>query len=505
MPALGLDFERTLHAQLADVRNARVVALGEARFKVTAQQLTRVEAKRGSKFLGDALMVARLMPLAVSIELTANAAGSSLVGHFVDQHINLGGKAWGLNESYRRLFTDALAAIDSHLARLDPQAAAAFGPGQFWSKGGAIGVLEQVQTRSIELSGAVFDKANHVLEGGTHDDHPAAWKGVDSVTAVGSEGVAVLSLADTEAYLGVGVMIASDPGSMPPNLRADVEAYASRVERVLSSSAGAAVTITLAPTEEPVFVFLHQQARIRDGLPARTLHVCRTCHFEKITNEDYERIAARNRTLTTIVGGIGATVSGGSIQPFIVLGQLFRLKKLDPDYVCPRCQGMEADEHLITFCSRCGDMRREAVLGTCTKCAYDFRSALSLEVLWQPRDPAEAAVRGPAESPQAAPPSDSRLPPPASTPIVTVAAAPLPTAAPDPSTEPTASAAVHDPGATVATPVPLAVSSNGTPLPSAPTPSAPTPSATTGPAFCPFCGLRLGAGFAFCPGCGARI
>ena len=63
MPALGLDFERSLRAQPSDVRKAVSTALRETGFQLTAEQLTRVEAKRGSRLLGGALMPARMMPL----------------------------------------------------------------------------------------------------------------------------------------------------------------------------------------------------------------------------------------------------------------------------------------------------------------------------------------------------------------------------------------------------------------------------------------------------------
>jgi hypothetical protein len=131
-----------------------------------------------------------------------------------------------------------------------------------------------------------------------------------------------------------------------------------------------------------VFEFLNQQAEIRAALPLRTLHICRSCRLEKITNPEYERIAARNEKLGHLMAGVGATVGKGGISPTFVLGQVFKLKRLDPKYVCARCQGMEADERVVTFCPSCAELRREVVLRLCSKCSFDFRTIADKTPLW---------------------------------------------------------------------------------------------------------------------------
>ena len=398
MPTLGLDFERSLRAQPSDVRRAVSTALRESGFQLTAEQLTRVEAKRGSRLLGGALMPARMMPIVAWFDITGDPAGSTVAGHFADQHINLGGKAWGWNQTYRQLFGEVLAAIDKGLARLDPGAAESFASARFWSKGGDIAVLEQAQGIGAQAGAAVLGKANSVLEGGSRDRGPASWKGLDSVTFAATRGSAVLSLAETQAHLGIGVMIVSQPGSLPPNLQREVEQFAARVEETLTNSPGRAVTVQVADPEQPVFEFLHQQVRIRDGLPVRTLHTCQTCHFQRVVNEDFTRIQVRNQRLRSLVGGVGATISSGGIQPFMVFGQLFKLKKLDPDFVCPRCQGLGADERVVTFCPSCREMRTEVVLRSCGKCKYDFRGALAEETLWLTAAAAAALVAAPSDA-----------------------------------------------------------------------------------------------------------
>jgi hypothetical protein len=261
VPALGLDFERSVAAQALDVRGAILAALGDLGFKVHAQQLTRIEAKRGSRFFGGALMPARMLPIVASFEITPGTTGCRVEAHLVDEHINIAGRAWGWNQSYRDLFAEVAATVDRGLARLDPAAATSFAQPSFWSRGGDVGVLEQVQAKGAQAGSVVFDKANEVLEGGARRRAPTAWKGVDAVAFAGSQGWAVLRLDEAQADLGVAVMISSDVRSLPANLRADVITFAARVEEALSDAAGDAVTIHLEAPEEPVFTFLHSRRR----------------------------------------------------------------------------------------------------------------------------------------------------------------------------------------------------------------------------------------------------
>ena len=71
------------------------------------------------------------------------------------------------------------------------------------------------------------------------------------------------------------------------------------------------------------------------------------------------------------------------ISPFVLVGSIFRIADLDPDYVCPRCQGTDAEEMVVTFCPTCGDLRPEAALRSCAKCQLDLRSMLPEEAsIW---------------------------------------------------------------------------------------------------------------------------
>ena len=74
------------------------------------------------------------------------------------------------------------------------------------------------------------------------------------------------------------------------------------------------------------------------------------------------------------MAGVGATITSGGISPTFWLGQIFKLKRLDPEYVCAHCQGLEADEWLVTFCPECAELQRAVILTACPKCDFDLES-----------------------------------------------------------------------------------------------------------------------------------
>jgi hypothetical protein len=120
-----------------------------------------------------------------------------------------------------------------------------------------------------------------------------------------------------------------------------------------------------------------RQARIRSSLPARRIMRCRDCHFDKIVNPEYGRIAKRNHRLRNAIG-IGAA----AIMPFAtaatVGARVATGLTFEPDYVCPRCQGLEATEIRAAICTNCGQLRKEVILGRCPndKCRHDLAAAI---------------------------------------------------------------------------------------------------------------------------------
>ena len=391
------------------------------------------------------------MAMVAVFEVTTEAGATSVVAHLADHIPNLG-KTWGVGRIYRDTFSEVARRIDLALARLDGAAAQSFGEARFWSRAAEIGVLEQANVVSAKIGETAVGAASKVIEGSS-DRTPSAWKGVDAVTFQSSAGYAVMTLADVQAQLGVAVMVVSHPGAMPGNLARDVEGFAGMVEQRLTAAGGRAAQVEVSDAQRPVLEFLYQQARIRSELPMRELHICATCRLEKITNPEYERIAARNEKIGDIMAGVGATITKGGISPTFVLGQVFKLKKLDPKYVCSRCQGMQADERVVTFCPSCAELQRDVVLRLCPKCAFDFRTKAGKGLSWAVpvEEPAPVEVPEPVEEaalPEVvAPPGPERseLPEPAAE----------PPAGPDSSLAPVAPAPAEDPSpAAAATPAP---------------------------------------------------
>jgi hypothetical protein len=213
------------------------------------------------------------------------------------------------------------------------------------------------------------------------------WQKVEAVTFVGPSGEATVDASRIQAFMSVSTMVERQPGALPENLAAQLADFVQRLLAMLDAAGTAEVSRVrhqVEPVDRPVLEFLEQQARMREQLPVRTLHHCKDCGHEKVSNPDYRKLMDRNRKMQALTGAAGLTVRGGSVSPFLLVGALFRLKKLDPDYVCPRCQGMESDDSITTFCPECGSQRSEAVLRSCSKCDHDLRTTIGPLDLWHP-------------------------------------------------------------------------------------------------------------------------
>lgn len=379
MVAIVSDFRRHLQSAPGMVRAEVLQALSDLGYTVSVNQLTRIEATRGSK-LGAAMLLPKKMPVRIKVDVEILESGCDLIVHVEDALDSPVGRSYGVNGVYQKVFSEIQERVDAGLSRLEPAAAAAqFAPPVFASTTPTLQLVE----RANEAVGRGEERAvaavNTVLAGGSGPGSSSAWKGLEQVWFESGDRVAVLSLAEAETHLAITLIVDGQPGALPDKLVTDLDRFAARVERAMSAAAPGVVRIPVSDEERPILEFMHSQVRIRDGLPVRTLHRCRDCRFEKITNPDFERLMERNRKLRSLASAAGATISSGGIRPFVVVGALFRLKSLDPSYTCPRCQAMQADEALATFCPACGDLRKEAVLRSCPKCHHDFLGSLTPE------------------------------------------------------------------------------------------------------------------------------
>ena len=115
----------------------------------------------------------------------------------------------------------------------------------------------------------------------------------------------------------------------------------------------------------------------------RLLMRCTTCRLEKVVNPDLAKLRERNRRVRILQTSVGAVLGTHQISPFILVGRLAQLKKTEPDFVCLRCQGTDADERPITFCSQCGERLDGSVLRGCPKSKLDLRSLVSTASVWR--------------------------------------------------------------------------------------------------------------------------
>ena len=426
---LGIEVSRTVRVPAAQVRAALTRALRDAGFQIVSEHVTLVQGRRGSQLAGAVLR--DKLPVQVELGLEPQEAGCRVAVRITDRWRTPVGRVHGLAGLYGQVFSAVLAVVDAALARLDPALASA-PPEDLPGPAGAGGLLERANSSLARAAASVVGAADRTLQG-ARPSAPAAWHDVRAVRLDLPDGALLLGRDEVEAVLGVAAILAARPGPVPPRLVQHVERLAAAIEPVMSTGRPVP-SVALTAADRPAVDFLRQQAALREALPTRRLLVCRDCRFEKIVNDDYQRLEERNRKLGSIVGGLGATIRPGSISPFVMVGQLMRAKKLAPDFVCPRCQGMNADPVPVTFCPSCGVRHTESALRACA-CGFDFRAEAARRLAERP-----PVAEEPAPAPALPAPAPARPPVPSALPLQVAppmpSAPPLPVAPPLPPSAP---------------------------------------------------------------------
>ncbi|WFE66512.1 hypothetical protein [Micromonospora sp. WMMD714] len=396
---LAAGAERRLGAPPSLARQQLLRGLRELAFTLSTEQLSLLEAVRGSR-LGGVTLSPTQVPVLLRITLEADGPGVRVGVLLVDRWPGRLGRNWGVTSVYVSLFESVLSTFDAVLARLDPAAATSFAPWWRQTGPGDVAVMQHAAGLANRAQAVLSRHAGRLLDG----DGQAPRRAV--VTRAGGGAVFAFETADAVAevpaeladgMLMVGTLIVSRPGGMPPKLVGQVQSLVFRVEERLA--AGGTDRITVEPADVPVVTFLHQQARLRGLLPVRTLRTCTTCRLEKVTNPELERRQERTRRTRDLASGIS-----GLVTPYVLAGRLVQLQDRGPTFACPRCQGMDADETVVTYCQRCGDRRAETALRTCPTCQFDFRALVGGDQVWRPRA-AVPAVSGPGPKPaEALPP-----------------------------------------------------------------------------------------------------
>jgi len=343
-----------------------------------------------------------------------------------------------MRETYGRVFWEIQEGLDGALAGLDPEAAAGWPSGDFRCADAPM--MTQVKGGLSNVPGA-FGRS---LRGMTATQE--AW-----LALAAEDAGARLSPDDAQTHLAVATMIAGSPGALPDRLAGELGEVALALARAVEAPTPPETLVEVPPEHKPVYAFVHQQVLIRARLPLREVHRCRDCRFEKVVNPDYAALIKRNRRWQKMTGLAGLTVTPQGVNMLLVAGRLLNLRQVDPDYVCLRCQGMNADVTLATICPGCGEVRKEPVLRRCSKqdCGFDFFTLLEdgLPSFWGERIASRTAVTpfGPGvPSPPAAieaPTVLQALPPGAEPPVAITpgpAAGPVTPDAPQPQPQPPA-------------------------------------------------------------------
>ncbi|MFE0463854.1 hypothetical protein ACFW1A_31825, partial [Kitasatospora sp. NPDC058965] len=313
--------------------------------------------------------------------------------HFADRAVS--STVVGVLEPFHQAFLSTLAALDRTLADLAP-APVDFPAPQIWSSKRSSDVAERGHAVGQRLVTGAVSMFSGRLSGEPRSGGPSGWASISHVQFVSDAGTAVLEMPAVVALLAIPALIGSETPpaggapSLPEALRAKTLELAVLIETGLPQGGYGVQTVAIPDEHRLTFQFLHQQAAIRSRLPVRTLCTCRDCKHQKVVNLDLKRLRTKNRNLKMLVSVLGVSgVAGGhgDPNPFQVFSTVFRQAKLEPDFICSRCESTEADERPVTFCPSCGDQRAEAVLLSCAKCKHDFRTAVQGERIWHDTPP----------------------------------------------------------------------------------------------------------------------
>jgi hypothetical protein len=358
----------------------------ELDFEIENEGFTGVRATRGSQ-LGGATLSPDRVPLSLQVSFEPAGTGTRVVAALEDRWKVSVGRQAAASAAYERAFTDVLGALDAALGRLDPAALFAGWTGSVGDSSSSAAVVQ----RAGRWEKSFMRRSARLLDGKAapgpgqlgRGEAGGAAGGEIQVAIAAPDKVARMDLAAAYVLLTAGRLIAARPGQLPPPMAA--QALVILLEQRLDTSTvpQAFVQIQIPPEHVPVLTFLRQQARLRDELPLRTLQVCTTCKLEKVVNPDFLQMRERSRRMKVLSGSFGAVIGAHHVSPYVLIGRLVQLKKSDPDFVCQRCQGLDAEETIITFCPKCGDRRSESVLRECPRCKLDYRTLVTPETLWQ--------------------------------------------------------------------------------------------------------------------------
>jgi hypothetical protein len=207
------------------------------------------------------------------------------------------------------------------------------------------------------------------------------------VYLVGPEKVAVLPVEQANAMVGIAKTIEDQSGTIRQAERlAALLDFTQRLRDALQTASSSAVRLAVSPAEADIATFLLRQTLSRTELAWRLKHICTTCGLVQLSNPSYDKLMKRRQTLLNVTRSVGLVIMPGHVAPMLMVNSLLGFAKINPDYVCGRCKGMEADESVVVFCPTCKAQCDQAVLKTCKRCGYDFLKAADLGEMWRTLD-----------------------------------------------------------------------------------------------------------------------
>ena len=229
-------------------------------------------------------------------------------------------KVYGLNGKYDRVFQGVLARLDAELGRIDPGAARrlrgrrdglADGRRRRCSSAPTPPTSTARRRRPARSTGGCWAAASpRRRPPGGASPTCGSWR---------AQAALELDVEEAQAVLAVAALVGAQPVGMPEPLVRELEALAARIELALESGTAGARRPAARAASGTRSTSCASRPRCGEDMPVRQLLVCRDCRFEKIVNADYQRLAERNRKLGLLMGGVGATIGPGGVNPFVHL------------------------------------------------------------------------------------------------------------------------------------------------------------------------------------------
>lgn len=388
---------RAVDVPLTTVRSSLVTAIRQLGFTFSVDQLGTVVARRGSTLAGLSLTPGRV-PLELRVDLESRTSGpeGTVVTFRLEDRWGLAGtKQWGAISVYRTAFGEITAALDRAITTVAPEAVTE--PWEVDLGAGDVAGLAGASTHAAN-AGKVLARGSDALFGSAKGPRSAS-DGLHTARLVCGDRHIDLPAERLDGLITAGQLIAARPDPLPQRLAQQVQALVLSLEMQLEAlrlrPPGAPAALEITEEQLPVVTFCYQQSLLREQLPLRLLLQCTTCKLPKVVNPDFAALKEKNRRRGVLAASVGGVFTTQGIAPYIMLGRLVQARNSDPDFVCARCQGLDADQTLITFCPSCGDRRDEAVLRACDHCGHDFRSRAAEVPPWRSEEVGDELPAGP--------------------------------------------------------------------------------------------------------------